>query len=165
MRPPWMPWKWCGVKIAKKGIRNLHQTAVYGVQSGIMFSVTMGTVPTEKGKTMGESKLLELPYEKIAMSGGEMPKGLEYPDQILFLELRLLYDSYKKKMIDRDAATQEKAELLRTYEAHKSVDRMGKEWVDQIKRTELARAEYRKNKSIENADKLLYCVEGCKNDG
>lgn len=114
---------------------------------------------------MGESKLLELPYEKIAMSGGEMPKGLEYPDQILFLELRLLYDSYKKKMIDRDAATQEKAELLRTYEAHKSVDRMGKEWVDQIKRTELARAEYRKNKSIENADKLLYCVEGCKNDG
>ena len=109
-----------------------------------------------------ESKLLELPYEKIAMAGGEMPKGLEYPDQILFLELRLLYDSYKRKLIDRDKATQEKAELLRTYEAHKIVDKMGKEWVDQIKRTELARAEYRKNKTIENADKLLDCVEGGK---
>ena len=111
---------------------------------------------------MAESKLLELPYEKIAMAGGEMPKGLEYPDQILFLELRLLYDSYKRKMIDRDKATQEKVELLRTYEAQKIVDRMGKEWVDQIKRTELARAEYRKNKTIENADKLLTCVEGGK---
>ena len=111
---------------------------------------------------MADSKLLELPYEKIAMAGGEMPKGLEYPDQILFLELRLLYDSYKRKMIDRDAATREKVELLRTYEAHKIVDRMGKEWVDQIKRTELARAEYRKNKTIENADKLLTCVEGGK---
>lgn len=111
---------------------------------------------------MAESKLLELPYEKIAMAGGEMPKGLEYPDQILFLELRLLYDSYKRKMIDRDKATQEKTELLRTYEAHKIVDKMGKEWVDQIKRTELARAEYRKNKTIENADKLLACVEGGK---
>lgn len=111
---------------------------------------------------MADSKLLELPYEKIAMAGGEMPKGLEYPDQILFLELRLLYDSYKRKLIDRETATQEKVELLRTYEAHKIVDRMGKEWVDQIKRTELARATYRKEKTIENADKLLACVEGGK---
>ena len=109
---------------------------------------------------MAESKLLELPYEKIAMSGGEMPKDMEYPDQVLFLQLRLLYDSYKRKLIDRDTATQEKVELLRTYEAHKIVDKMGKEWVDQIKRTELARAEYRKDKTIENADKLLACVEG-----
>lgn len=111
---------------------------------------------------MAETKLLELHYEKIAMAGGEMPKGLEYPDQILFLQLRLLYDSYKRKLIDRDTATQEKVELLRTYEAHKIVDKMGKEWVDQIKRTELARAEYRKEKTIENADKLLACVEGGK---
>lgn len=111
---------------------------------------------------MAESKLLELPYEKIAMSGGELPKGLEYPDQILFLELRLLYDSYKRKLIDRESATREKVELLRTYEAHKIVDKMSKEWVDQIKRTEMARSEYRKNKTIENADKLLACVEGGK---
>lgn len=111
---------------------------------------------------MAESRLLELPYEKTAMSGGEMPNGLEYPDQILFLELRLLYDSYKRNIVNREKATQEKAELLRTYEAHKIVDRMGKEWVDQIKRTELARAEYRKNKTIENADKLIACVEGGK---
>lgn len=109
---------------------------------------------------MAETKLLELPYEKTAMSGGEMPKGLEYPDQILFLELRLLYDSYKRKLIDRDTATQEKVELLRTYEAHKNVDKMGKVWVDQIKRTELARVAYRKDKTIENADKLLASVEG-----
>ena len=109
---------------------------------------------------MADTKLLELPYEKIAMAGGEMPNGLEYPDQILFLQLRLLYDSYKRKLIDRDTATREKVELLRTYEAHKIVEKMGKEWVDQIKRTELARAEYRKNKTIENADKLLACVEG-----
>jgi hypothetical protein len=68
-------------------------------------------------------------------------------------------------MIDRDTATREKVELLRTYESHKIVNRMGKEWVDQIKRTELARAEYRKNKTIENADKLLACVEGGKNYG
>lgn len=109
---------------------------------------------------MSDTKLLELPYEKIAMAGGEMPKGLEYPDQILFLELRLLCDSYKRKLIDRDAATREKVELLRVYEAHKIVDNMGKEWVEQIKKTETARANYRKERTLENADKLLACVEG-----
>ena len=114
---------------------------------------------------MADTKLLKLPYEKIAMDGGDMPNGLEYPDQILFLELRLLYDSYKRKLIDREKATREKVELLRTYESHKIVDKMGKEWVDQIKRTELARAEYRKDKTIENADKLLACVEGVKHYG
>lgn len=109
---------------------------------------------------MADTKLLELPYEKIAMSGGEMPKGMEYPDQILFLELRLLYDSYKRKLIDRDTATQEKVELLRTYEAHKIVEKMGKEWVDQIKRTEQARVAYRKERTLENADRVIDCVEG-----
>lgn len=109
---------------------------------------------------MAESKLLELPYEKIAMAGGEMPKGLEYPDQILFLELRLLYDSYKRKLIDRDTATREKVELLRTYEANKIGENAVKECAKQIKNTELARAAYRKNKTIENADRLLICLEG-----
>lgn len=111
---------------------------------------------------MAESKLLELPYEKTAMSGGEMPNGLEYPDQILFLELRLLYDSYKRKLIDRDTATREKVELLRTYEAHKIVDKMGKQWVEVIRLTELARADYRKNPCNENAMKLIETIEGRK---
>lgn len=109
---------------------------------------------------MSESKLLKLPYEKVAMSCGEMPKGLEYPDQILFLELRLLYDSYKRKLIDRETATREKVELLRTYEANKIGENAVKECTKQIKNTELARAEYRKNKSIETADRLLFCLEG-----
>lgn len=112
---------------------------------------------------MAETKLLELPYEKIAMAGGEAPKGLEYPDQILFLQLRLLYDSYKRKLIDRETATQEKVELIREYELHKIVEKMGKEWVEIIRSTEIARSEYRKNRTLENADKLLACVEGSRN--
>lgn len=111
---------------------------------------------------MSDKKLLELPYEKIAMAGGEMPKDLEYPDQILFLGLRILYGSYRRNLIDRDVATQEKVELLRTYEAHNIVDRMGKEWVEIIQLTELARAEYRKNPCHENAMKLIDIIEGKK---
>lgn len=111
---------------------------------------------------MAESKLLELPYEKIAMSGGEMPKGLEYPDQILFLELRLLYDSYKRKLIDREKAKQEKVELLRNYKANRIGENAVKECADLIRRTELARAYYRKNPCHENAMKLIEIIEGKK---
>lgn len=109
---------------------------------------------------MAETKLQELPYERLAMNGDEMPKGMDYPDQILFLQLRLLYDSYKRNLIDRETASKEKVELLRTYEAHKIVDGMGKEWVDQIKKTELARANFRKNRTLENADLLVLAIEG-----
>lgn len=110
---------------------------------------------------MSESKALNvLPYESTAMAGGEMPKGMEYPDQILFTQLRLLYDSFKKGIIDRESATKEKVELLREYEAHKIVDEMGKRWVEQIRVSDLARADYKKNRTIENADKMLACIEG-----
>ena len=109
---------------------------------------------------MTEERLIELPYEKIAMAGGEMPKGLSDADKILFLELRLLYDSYKKGIVDRETARREKVELLKGYDAIKNSGNISKECADLIRRTELARAEYRKNKTIENADKLLACVEG-----
>lgn len=111
---------------------------------------------------MSETKLMELPFEKVAMAGQEMPLGLDYPDQILFQQLRLLYESYKKGTIDRQQATREKAEFLRTYNEHKMIEQMGRDWIKTIKDTEIARAEYRKNKTIENADRLLFVVEGGK---
>ena len=114
---------------------------------------------------MTEERLIELPYEKIAMAGGEMPRGLPEPDKILFLELRLLYDSYKKGIIDRETAKREKVELLRGYDAIKNNGNISMECADLIRRTEFARAEYRKNKTFENADKLLACVEGGKHYG
>ena len=109
-----------------------------------------------------ESTGVTLPYEKIAMAGGEMPDGLEYPDQVLFLELRMLYDQFKKGIVDKAAATREKKRLLDNYRVYRFNDQMGKEWVEQIKRTELARAAYRKDRTLENADKLVALIEGRK---
>ena len=63
-----------------------------------------------------ESTGVTLPYEKIAMAGGEMPDGLEYPDQILFLALRMLYDQFKKGIVDKATATREKKQLLEEYQ-------------------------------------------------
>lgn len=101
-----------------------------------------------------------LPWEKKAMAGDEMPNGLEYPDQILYLQLRMLYAQKRAGIIDRDRAILEKRKLLETYHQHQFVEQMGKEWVEQIRNTELARAEYRKNRTLENADKLADLIEG-----
>lgn len=103
-----------------------------------------------------------LPYEKIAMAGGEMPDGLEYPDQILFLELRMLYEQFKKDIIDKATATKEKKKLLDAYRVYQFNEQMGKEWVEIIKATELARAAYLKDRTLENADKLVALIEGRK---
>lgn len=32
-----------------------------------------------------------LPYEQAAIRGDEMPDGLDYPDQVMFSSLRMLY--------------------------------------------------------------------------
>ena len=101
-------------------------------------------------------------WEKDAMAGLEMPDGLSFPDQILYLCLRDLYSQYYQKLITREVATKEKKKLLHEYRCYKFQDDMGKEYVEIIRLTELARAEYRKNPCHENAMKLIDIIEGKK---
>ena len=94
------------------------------------------------------------------MNGDEMPEGLAYPDQIMFLCLRMLYAQLKQGIVDRETAIREKKKLAKEYEQYSFVEQMGKEWVDIIKKTELARSEYRKSRTLENADQLLFAIDG-----
>ena len=104
-----------------------------------------------------------LPWENTAIRGDEMPDGLEYPDQILFLQLRMLYSQKRQGIIDRDTAIKEKKKLLDEYKLYQFRDSMEKEWVEIIKQTELARAEFRKDPTIENGMKLVQIIEGRTN--
>lgn len=124
--------------------------------------LTIPSVPTEKGKIMAEETGIVLPWEKDAMAGLEMPDGLAYPDQILYLELRMLYHQYFQKVIDRETATKEKKKLLDEYKVYQFREELEKQWVEIIRLTELARAEYRKNPCHENAMKLIDIIEGRK---
>jgi hypothetical protein len=103
---------------------------------------------------------MTVPYEVAAKNGDEMPDGLEYPDQILFLQLRLLYKTFKMGVIDKATAVKEKKQLFTEYQAHKINWSMCDQWCEVIKRTELARAEFRKNPSMEAAERLVAAVEG-----
>lgn len=106
------------------------------------------------------SSVFDANLERLAKDGNEMPDGLEYPEQILFLCFRMLYAQLRQGVIDRDTAIREKKKLLKEYESYKFVDERGKQWVKIIKDTEIARSEYRKCRTLENADKLLVAIDG-----
>ena len=109
---------------------------------------------------MAEETGIVLPWEKDAMAGLEMPNGLSYPDSILYLELRMLYHQYFKKVIDRETATKEKKKLLDEYRCYQYREEMGNHWVEIIRLTDLARFDYKKNRTLENADRLVEIIEG-----
>lgn len=111
---------------------------------------------------MSEETGIVLPWEKDAMAGLEMPDGLSYSDQILYLCLRMLYHQYYQKVIDRETATKEKKKLLDEYKVYQFREELEKQWVEIIRLTELARAEYRKKPCHENAMKLIDIIEGKK---
>lgn len=107
-----------------------------------------------------EKKLPELPYERIAMIGGEMPDGLEWYDRQMFLMLRALYWQYKQGVVDRETASREKRKLLKCRDFNLSQDRFTQEFAKKASLTEQARQEYRKNRTLENADAMIMAFEG-----
>ncbi len=111
---------------------------------------------------MEKSKMIELPYERIAMSGGEMPNGLQYHDQLTFQALRNLYRDYKKQTITREVATKEKAEILREWDSLKFMCDLFRENVEMTKKTETTIAEFRKTQNVEVANRLCDILEGRK---
>ena len=111
---------------------------------------------------MADETGVVLPWEKDAMAGAEMPDGLSYPDQILYLGLRMLYRQYYQKIIDRETAVREKKKMIKKYQGLKFREEMGDHWVEIIRLTECARTEYRKNPCHENAMKLIETIEGRK---
>ena len=113
---------------------------------------------------MAKEKVVVFPWEKDAMAGLEMPDGLSYPDQILYLGLRMLYRQYYQKIIDRETAAKEKKKLLGEYRRNQFQDEMGKHWVKIIRETEIAMANFRKNPCIETAGKICESIDGIMKD-
>lgn len=100
-------------------------------------------------------KMNTFPWESRAASGEEMPDGLEYPDQIMYLQLRLLYAQLKQGIVTRDKAIAEKRKLFIEYQAYKIQCEIGEQWVDFMRASEVLRAEFRKAPRIETAQKLV----------
>lgn len=100
------------------------------------------------------------PYEEAAISGEEMPKELSAPDQAYYIGIRWLCASVRMKVISLDTARKEKNRMRQMWEQFRFWFDLSKQWADSIRKTEAARAAYRKDRTLENADRLLAAVEG-----
>jgi hypothetical protein len=114
---------------------------------------------------MDDTKLPEFEYERQAMAGEEMPDGLRFAGQHYYLGLRMLYHQYKQGVIDRETATREKRQLLKTYEYDLMWEEIADGFIQQRNNSETARADYRKNPCHENAIKIIESIEGIKWQG
>ena len=99
------------------------------------------------------------PWEQACINGDEMPDNLNAPEQVLFAGLRYLYQAKKEKLIDRETAVREKKMMIGRYEVHKFWDELFDHVTNQIKCTDLARAEFKKNPTVENGWKLIEAIE------
>lgn len=107
---------------------------------------------------------MELPYERAAMQGLEMPDGLSLLDQYMFLSLRLLYQSHKKGAISREVGQIEKGKLMHRYDIAKKrfqfEEVKSESFATQRKRIESAANAYAKDRTLDNADLLYKALYG-----
>ena len=104
------------------------------------------------------------PAERAAMRGDPMPTGLDWRGVAEYIAFTALYRDYRAGRIDRQTASDYKAKLIAALNgAEGSYEFERKCWVsagERYKATETAKNEYRKNRTLENADKLVATLDG-----
>lgn len=108
---------------------------------------------------------MELSFERQAMQGQPLPKGLDIADSCLYVALKILYEMYHNKLISRKDATEEKRRLIYNWTTDKSKIEFLDRSSERLKiKIGAASDEYKNNPSIENADKLYAALYNLPND-
>lgn len=98
---------------------------------------------------------MEFDFEKDAMQGKPLPKGLDIADSCLYIALKYLYSMYRNKLISRQDAAEEKKRLIYNWTTEKSKIEFLNRDADSLRlRIAKESAEYEENPCIETAEKL-----------
>lgn len=98
--------------------------------------------------------------EDLAYQGQPMPDLRHMPEVMLFQSFRALYDFAKSHGMTQEQGKREKAQILEAYRVSKFLEEVQEADVRTRKQIEIAAIAYRKNPSIEAADKLLEAIYG-----
>ena len=98
---------------------------------------------------------MQVEFEKGAMHGEPLPKGLDVADSCLYIALKNLYAMYRKGLISRKDAKEEKKRLMQNWTTEKSKIEFLNRESDGLKiKIGVASEDYKNNPCIETADKL-----------
>ena len=99
--------------------------------------------------------MTEFDFEREAMQGKPLPKGLDIADSCLYVALKNLYAMYREKLISRKDATEEKRSLIYNWATDKSkIEFLNRESESLREKIGTASEDYKNNPCIETADKL-----------
>ena len=98
---------------------------------------------------------MELNFERQAMKGDPIPKGLDIADSCLYVALKNLYAMYRNKLISRKDATEEKKRLVYNWETDKAkIEFLNRDSETLRDKIGAASEDYKNNPCTETADKL-----------
>ena len=99
------------------------------------------------------------------MQGEPLPKGLDVADSCLYVALKNLYAMYRKGLISRKDASEEKKRILQNWETDKSkIEFLNRESDAMRDKIGTASEDYKNNPCIETADKLYAALYNLPND-
>ena len=99
-------------------------------------------------------------FEGAAMRGDPLPRGMDLADQTAYIALRYLYAQHRAGNIGRDAASAEKREIVRAWEAAKRQCGLSAYSAEFFRAVEWYATDYRKLRTVEAADRLVDAVDG-----
>lgn len=98
---------------------------------------------------------MEFAFEREAMQGQSLPKGLDIVDSCLYIALKNLYAMYRSKLISRKDATEEKKRLVYNWETDKAkIEFLNRDSEMLREKISAASEDYKNNPCTETADKL-----------
>lgn len=107
---------------------------------------------------------MELPYERAAMHGDQMPDGLDLHDQLCFQALSLLYARYHAGKITREQGEREARLIRRKRDENVKSCEFGEKCrsysVKLWKEIEQSANAYQRDPSLANADRLIAAIYG-----
>ena len=108
---------------------------------------------------------MEFAFEKDAMQGQPLPKGLDIADSCLYVGLKNLYAMYRNKLISRKDATEEKKRLIYNWTTDKAkIEFLNRDSEALRDKIGTASEEYKNNPCIETADKLYAAFYNLSDD-
>ena len=108
---------------------------------------------------------MEFAFEKDAMQGQPLPKGLDIVDSCLYVALKNLYAMYRNKLISRKDATEEKKRLIYNWTTDKAkIEFLNREAEALRDKIGIVSEDYKNNPCIETADKLYAAFYNLSDD-
>lgn len=100
----------------------------------------------------------------LAAKGVRPPQGLAYYEWLLWYELRDIYSDWKNKTSTEEALKARKQEAVSRYDKLRRIERTHSEDMrrvaDLFKAIEAVGIDYRKDRTLDNADRLMNVVYG-----